>query len=568
VLAQIGDKSSGVNEMPVLVRMCITGYFILDGSGRPVKTGGEFENVSHVLENLFDRIPTLADHLDNPGRPGAFYKTVKELNIPADGRGEHTVYIGPTPNSDEILGIVFDGVLPDGAGKLIQPEIFILSLITQAVRAFNRASNLEDILKIVLIGVTAGSGLGFNRAFILLTCDNGNCLKGTLANGPSSPEEAGITWEKLSSGELTLEMMFENVLKRNNTDCQPINELLKGLEIPLDKADNIFAQAALKKKSVIIYESELGSSEYSELNEKIGPGPLAVVPLVGEESLQGVLIADNFITHQEIAGNDLQLLEIFARYASDSIEKFRLNERLGKKVEALKRANETIILSRENLIKAERLSVLAEMAGQVAHEVRNPLTVIGGFTKSMLNKMDDENENHEYLKIIIEQVKRIEEALERFSSLVNYQEKNEQVCNLGKLVNSTVIIKNHGMDIPEFTIQNKEVISVKIDPDLFRQALLIIIKKVGSLHECSKTMVLSIKKLAKKAIIFFEPSCQKNWFAEEAYKSFYSGGDHQSRKELSVALEILKYYGGNIGLEVQNNDDMKFYLELPICEEG
>ena len=53
----------------------------------------------------------------------------------------------------------------------VKTENFILSLITQAVRAFNRADDFEDILKIVLIGVTAGSGLGFNRAFILLTCD-------------------------------------------------------------------------------------------------------------------------------------------------------------------------------------------------------------------------------------------------------------------------------------------------------------------------------------------------------------------------------------------------------------
>ena len=567
MLAQISENSTSVSEMQVLVRMDIVGYFILDGSGNTVKTGGAFANDSYVLGNLVDHMPMLSNHLGNPDKPGAFYKASKDLNILAENKGECTIYVGPAPDSNEIFGIVFNGVLPDKAGKLIQPEIFILSLITQAVRAFNRADNLEDILKIVLIGVTAGSGLGFNRAFILLTSDDGNCLKGALANGPSSPEEAGAIWEKLSTGELTLEMMFEDVLRKSVNTRQPINELLKGLEIPLDRANNIFARTVLEKKSIIIHESELDVSEYTELKKRIGRGPLAVVPLVGEESLQGILIADNFITHQEIDENDLQLLEIFARYASDSIEKFRLNERLGKKVEALKRANETIILSRENLIKAERLSGLAEMAGQVAHEVRNPLTVIGGFTKSMLNKMDDGNENYEYLKIIIEQVKRIEGALERFSSLVNYQEKNEQVCDLVELVKSTMIIENHNVDIGKFSVQAKDAVSVKIDPDLFRHALLIIIKKVDSLQRCSETMVLFIKKTVKKAVIVFEPSCRKNWFAEEAYRSFHSGGNHRLRRELSVALEVLKYYGGNIGLEVQNNNDMKFYVELPIYEE-
>lgn len=567
MLTPAGEKSSRVSNIPALVKMEVAGYFILGRDNLLIKAGGVFGDFSFTVESLFDRLPMLVNHFENPNAAGAFYKTSEQLDISPEGRSENTVYIGPTPNGDEILGIVYNGVLPDCAGKVIQPEIFILSLITQAVRSFNRANDLKDILKIVLIGVTAGSGLGFNRAFILLTCDDECCLKGTLANGPSSPEEAGVIWGKLSSGESALAMMFDDVLQKNNRDTQPINELLKGLEIPLDKKGNIFVRAALEKKSMIIDEPALGASEYTELNKKLGPGPLAVVPLVGEESLQGVLIADNFITRKEITKNDLHLLEIFARYASDSIEKFRLNERLEKKVEALKRANETIILSRENLIKSEKLSVLADMAGQVSHEVRNPLTVIGGFTKSMLNKMGENDENFEYLNIIVEQVKRIEKALEKFSSLVNYQEKNEQICDLGMLVSSTVAIRPPGRDIPGFIVEVEEPISVKIDPDLFRQALLIVIKKLGLLHRSWKSIVLSIKKMGKKAIIYFEPSCQKNWFAEEAYGSFHSGGNHQSRKDLSTALEILKYYGGNIGLEVQNNDDMRFYLELPIYKE-
>ena len=564
---QTVDINRPGGDPAAIAQAIFAGYFVVDRLGHPVRWGGALSEGVRPPHNLVGFLPMLDRHLNNPSAPGAFYKIAASSIFKSANESNQAVFIGPISGTDETIAAIYNLPYQDLDIESIRSEVFILSLITQAVRAFNRAENLDDILRLVLIGVTAGCGLGFNRAFVFLTCDELCCLKGALANGPASPEEASIIWQKLARGELTLEAMFNNALKRTTDENQPLNGTIKDLAIPLDQKDNIFARAALEKKSMIIDEAMLSTLGSADLQLKLGPGPLAVVPLVGNEYLQGVLIADNFITRKPIYESDIHLLEIFARYASDSIEKFRLYKRLEKKIEALKKANETVLMNRQSLIKAERLAVLAEMAGQVSHEIRNPLTIIGGFAKSMLKKMAPENENYEYLNIIFNQVVRIGQALEKFTSLMNYQTKNDQVCPLDNLVQSTLAIRPSSANMTNIEVQCESHIETKIDPDLFRQALLIILNRACALGQDQGAINLEIKQVSDKAYIFFQQANLNGEFAATLYKSFQSGGNHETLRELSTSLEILKYYGGNIGLSVNTGEINKFYLELPVHKE-
>jgi len=571
VISEIVDNKTERADFCLLANASVAGYFVLDGREFLYLSDGVVKDRFSSRASLLEYFPMLSQHLDpaasgTAGGAGRFYKLANKLPFLGDD-GMQALYAGPVPGGNKILGIIFSGVCPNTGLDTMRTEVMILSLIARAIRAFNRAEDLEEILKLVLIGVTAGSGLGFNRAFIFLTSEDNKSLVGALANGPSTPEEAGHIWQRLSRGELTLEMMFDEALKKRDEVNPWLNGFLKKTTIPLDNKDNIFAQAALERKSRIICESDLRNLQYGELYTRIGPGPLAVVPLVGAEYLQGVLIADNFITGKEINNNDLMLLEIFAKYASDSIEKFRLYERLERKIEALKKANETILLSRENMIQAERLTVLAEMAGEVAHEIRNPLTVIGGFAKSMIKKMAPGQPNYEYLKIMYEQVARIERAIEKFTSLTNYKSKDDRPCELVELLKSALVL-SAGAGSGRFLVTCGDRILVKLDPDLVRQALIIVLKRVHATQDGERTINLTPSRSGNKAFIFFEATDGRKEFAEELYKSFHASGDHKNMRQVATSLEIIKYYGGNLGLETRDDGSSKFYLELPVYEEG
>ena len=63
------------------------------------------------------------------------------------------------------------------------------------------------------------------------------------------------------------------------------------------------------------------------------------------------------------------------------------------------------------LIEAERLAAMGKIANRVAHEIRNPLTVIGGFSRRIYEKTPDDDPNKKYLEIIITETKGLENKL-------------------------------------------------------------------------------------------------------------------------------------------------------------
>jgi len=64
----------------------------------------------------------------------------------------------------------------------------------------------------------------------------------------------------------------------------------------------------------------------------------------------------------------------------------------------------------KELKKRERLAILGEMSARIAHEIRNPITIIGGFVKR-LGKTEDEEKKRIYVKILNDELKRLEDLV-------------------------------------------------------------------------------------------------------------------------------------------------------------
>ena len=117
----------------------------------------------------------------------------------------------------------------------------------------------------------------------------------------------------------------------------------------------------------------------------------------------------------------------------DVTERVRAEEALHKAHEELSHFTETLEKMVEErteelretntrLIEAERLATLGKLANKVAHELRNPLTVIGGFAKRMHEKTPDDDPRKRYLRIILKEVEMLES---RVSDIIKIEdEKN------------------------------------------------------------------------------------------------------------------------------------------------
>jgi PAS domain S-box-containing protein len=62
----------------------------------------------------------------------------------------------------------------------------------------------------------------------------------------------------------------------------------------------------------------------------------------------------------------------------------------------------------KQLVEAERLAALGRITNRIAHDFRNPLTVIGGFTRRLVEKTPDNDPTKKYLRIILQEVMNLE----------------------------------------------------------------------------------------------------------------------------------------------------------------
>jgi two-component system sensor histidine kinase/response regulator len=88
-----------------------------------------------------------------------------------------------------------------------------------------------------------------------------------------------------------------------------------------------------------------------------------------------------------------------------------------KELSARVRSLLSIKATHEKKVEEEKSGALEQMMGQVAHEIRNPLTAIGGFARKVHGRLADGDPNKKYMQMIIEDVAVLEGMIKQLIEL-------------------------------------------------------------------------------------------------------------------------------------------------------
>ncbi|MCK5513011.1 MAG: PAS domain-containing protein, partial [Deltaproteobacteria bacterium] len=503
----------------------------------------------HVLPDG-DREERWLQHWSQPIRNGLY----------AGGRIEHYTDISERKQGEEERARI---------DARLQDKVTELSIMNAIGEVLLSTRELDEILHMILIGVTAYQALGFNRAFLFLINEEATMLEGEVATGSLTPEEAYKIWERLAQEKHTLKELLESRHGELSKEDEPINNLVKQMKILLTGTENIFTQTLYENKSFNIADGKNNPLIDEDFIRLLGTDSFALVPLIYRGIPLGVLLADNFINKKPIHDEDVERLITFANHASLAIENSHLYKSLEGKVEELSTAYNELQENRDKLIRYERLSAVGEVAAKVTHEIRNPMVVIGGFARRILRKDHDGELNRNYVKIIVEEISRMENILTDILYFAKPAVPKCDTVDINRIVRNSIEVLS--FETEENNISTEEHLDPNlpmlfIDENQVRRVLINLIRNAIQAMPDGGTITISTVHEGQWVIIETADTGVgiSDDDMDKLFDAFFSSKSTGSGLGLTVSAQIINNHGGTIEVQKREPKGTIFKIKLPV----
>ena len=425
----------------------------------------------------------------------------------------------------------------------------------------------DEVIVMALTAITAGKGYGLNRAILLLVDDARQCLNGYLAVGPRTAAEGWKIWNEIAERDDSREEMVRRFFAEKLTDEQErFRDLLDGLSIPLSRHDHLFISTLESRQSAHIVEPQNEPGLDPQQVELLGTSELVLVPLLSGARRIGILLADNIVTGAPISENDLHRLEAFALPVSYAIERAALYERLRHELHKLTEAHERLSAQQEVIVRMEKLALIGEMSADIAHRIRNPLTIIGGYARRLL-KGELSAEQRHGLEVILRQSELIGETSGHLLAETDSQHPQRDRWNRGKTLAAALLVHAEKMKAKgvscRFNAPESEIIAV-FDLKKISYCLKIIIDRCIEALPSGSTLDIELSRSDAEISVRFSFGGHTNLGEEDGAAVISQPRDI----ELALVMRMLKQQGGQIVREKRPDGGATYQIILPDNKEN
>jgi two-component system, sporulation sensor kinase E len=218
--------------------------------------------------------------------------------------------------------------------------------------------------------------------------------------------------------------------------------------------------------------------------------------------------------------------------------------------------------------QSERLSVIGEMSMYLAHEIRNPLFAIGGFTNSLLNSPNIEEKERDKLKIIAEEAKRLDAML---TSILNFAAPMETVkdkVDVVSLVEDVVELMRIGYSQRGYTFitdVQPDLPKVHGEVEKIKQCLINIVK--NSIEAMDQGGPVLIRARLNKDFVMIQVEDRGLGMSEKqlqrAFSPFFTTKTKGYGLGLSMIKKIIEEYGGHVEITSKEGKGTTVTLFIP-----
>ena len=245
---------------------------------------------------------------------------------------------------------------------------------------------------------------------------------------------------------------------------------------------------------------------------------------------------------------------------------WKSNDEIGQLVKAYNRMLKELEENAIKLAKSERESAWKEMAKQVAHEIKNPLTPMRLLVQQLefTLKTEDKEQLQEFTKAMLDQIDALVSIADAFSRFADMPSSKREIFDIKELIGRTTSIFSHlkfNTDLPE------EQVMVSADRDQLLRVFNNLIKNAWQAVPEDRDPVIDIKLTEEKDHVLIEVKDNGSGIEEEkkarVFEPSFTTKTTGMGLGLAMTQNIIEGLKGKIWLESEIGVGTTFYIKLP-----
>jgi two-component system sensor histidine kinase HydH len=398
--------------------------------------------------------------------------------------------------------------------------------------------DIDEILRLVLEGVT--KNIGFDRARLYLVNEKRNILECKMAVG-------------IDEGRI------------------------KEITLPLGPAESVVARSVFEKRPFVIPDASRDPRVNPVLQQKLNLQSLVVIPLLAKEKSFGAIAADRTEPGKNITQETLESVMTFAQQAGLAIHNALMYQELKafsqQMEEKIQKTTADLRKTEAQLIRSEKLAALGQLSAGIAHEIRNPLTSINILIHSLTETLPREDSRWEDLKVIEEEILRINEIVDQFLRFAKPASPLFEKTNLVPVLEEILQLLRPQIERGGITVKKEfgPLPLITVDKEQIKQVTLnLLMNAIQAMTEGGR---LSMSGRLSKNGDWVELAIQDSGVGippddmNKLFDPFFSTKEGGMGLGLAIAHRIIDQHHGKIEVESTPGKGTLFTISLPVSTE-
>ena len=219
------------------------------------------------------------------------------------------------------------------------------------------------------------------------------------------------------------------------------------------------------------------------------------------------------------------------------------------------------------LLQSERLAAVGQAVAHVAHEIKNPLMIIGGVSNQIKRNLLQEKESQK-LDIVIEEVRRLEGLVANLGDFTKEYRLVKRRVDINSVIRDVLKIMTGVYPVERYGF--KERLSpylgeIECDPDKLKQVFINIISNGLEAMSDGGTITVSTEKIwhGIEVRISDEGTGIQDEDLEHIFEPFYTTRERGSGLGLSISYKLIEAHAGEIWAAGHPGKGTTFVIRIP-----